>query len=285
MLVFVTGASGYLGEWVVKILGERGHEVVGVNSKWQVVTGNYERYSIPTVPNRVIANAADVIVHLGWRARAGDGEMSEQLRSLEWTVELLNQVSSRKRIVFASTAAVYGDTGDSLVDERRVPRPTCEYGRRKLEAERLVQLRNRPSLVLRLGSLMGRGVTKTKTDVCVNAFAAGGYSESKSIEVWDPESWKPVIHVQDAARAIAYGVEHPEWRSIVNIAYGSYRALELAGIAREVTGGRIVEVPSQRGSRSCRLDCSRLRSVMPEMEFTSVEEAIREMRPTIPPST
>ncbi|MBQ6165184.1 MAG: NAD(P)-dependent oxidoreductase [Clostridia bacterium] len=42
------------------------------------------------------------------------------------------------RLLFASTDCVYGEQGDKLFAETDETKPVCEYGRQKLEAERLV---------------------------------------------------------------------------------------------------------------------------------------------------
>lgn len=264
MQIYLTGANGYLGRWTRKLLEDRGHTV---------------RTPEDQIPDYHLLRS-DVVVHLGWHSRAGSDEPEKQIDSLERTKKLLAQLRFHQRIIFASSAAVYGRTGDAEMDEReRGIDPVCVYGRAKLTAESyVVQRLPWRHLILRFGSLMGRGWGRDKTDVIVNAFASQGYSTGR-IELWHPDSWKPVLHVQDAAEIIARAVQRPGWSGTYNAAEGCYRARELAGIASAITGAKVEIVEGQRGTRSCRLDCSALREEMPDMHFRTVEDAIREFAP------
>jgi nucleoside-diphosphate-sugar epimerase len=62
-----------------------------------------------------------------------------------------------RRIVFASSTAVYGQTDGSWVDEASPTEPQGFRGRRLLEAERLLAGLRIPATVLRLGGLYGPG--------------------------------------------------------------------------------------------------------------------------------
>lgn len=271
MNVYVTGANGYLGGHVVRVLRGRGHTVYGLDSHGKEVVGT-----------KMPLNTVDAIVYLAWYSSAGDGQPGLQAASLERFNDLMDTIGwacgkRLKKVLFASSASVYGDVGDREVTEVDLALGSCAYTRAKVDAEcRLRSDLPGQHVIFRFGSLMGKGETRTKSELVVNAFAIGGYRE-KRIEVWNPESWKPVIHVRDAAEIVVEAIEKGEWYGTVNVASASLQAQAIAEMARELTGGEIVKRESPNGSRSCRLGCGRLRSWLPfGFTFRTVPDTVRE---------
>lgn len=275
MKVLVTGGNGYLGACVVDALERAGHDLSVQNSHGENLL-THRTFHL---------READGIVHLGWYARAGNGEPELQMDSLERTEKLLSQLRHHQFVVFASSAAVYGDRewkGSWGWRERDRPFPNCHYSRAKLCAEDGILSTCERPLIFRFGSLMGRGVGRTKTDLCVNAFALAA-QRNEPIEVWNPLSLKPVLHVRDAAQLIRLGVER-EWFDkprlrILNAACGSHKAVSLAHFIKAVAQSEspVRAVPDRSGPRSCKLDTHLLQSVLPEMwEMRGVAETVRE---------
>lgn len=277
MNVLVTGANGYLGGHVVRVLRGRGHTVYGLNSHGKEVVGT--KMPLQTV---------EAIVYLAWYSSAGDGHPGLQEDSLERFNDLMSTIGwacgkKLKKVLFASTASVYGDVGEREVSEIDPAPGNCAYTRAKVAAETRLRI-ELPSqhVIFRFGSMMGRGETRTKSELVVNAFAIGGFRE-KRIEVWNPDCWKPVIHVRDAAEIVAEAIEKGEWYGTVNVASANYQASALAYLAHQQTGGEVVVKKSPNGSRSCKLSCGRLRSWLPfGFAFRSVEDTIREFMHYVP---
>lgn len=287
-MILVTGANGYLGGWVCAHFTSRMLPFVGLNSHGQFWAG-CPRTSAP--PKGV--------VHLAWYSSAGSGEPDIQTHCLEDTKKLVDAMKPMKNqfIIFASTASVYSfgigernDTGSvhKLQQElgdgynwREVDQtnPLCAYTSAKMSAEHYIR-RFLPDryVILRFGSLMGLGVTRTKTQLCVNSMAKDGWLK-KRIEVWSPKAWKPVIHVKDAAQIIQDICSSPErWLGrTVNVAnHQKLQAVEIARIVAQRTGAEIVEIPKRGGYRSCNVDTSKLQSLLPKTEFKTVEETVPE---------
>ena len=261
MWVRVTGASGYLGGWVLREMERRGHNVYS--------------WDFP---------GARTVVHLGWLAKPGDGQTDLQQRCVDDTSRLVDWCVQRGvRLVFASTASVYGLRGedDLPCDEGANLFPNCDYTRAKAAAEGLVARMGELGCVLRLGSLMGVGVEggRTRTDLVVNAFASAA-AEGRTVEVWSPSAWKPVVHVRDAADVITAAVED-HWTGVVNVASDCLRARDIAVRAWNLNQLRVMndikwKDESPNGNRSCRVDCSELRRRMPGKAWRTVGEAVAE---------
>lgn len=276
MNVAVTGANGYLGGWLTEGLVSTGHSVSAFDSHGR----NLLTHATFPVRN------ADAIVHLAWYAKPGNGEQKIQYECLERTKTLVDETTDNQFVVFASSAAVYGDAGDRVFTEGDTVRPGCCYSKCKASAEAYICRGTSRSVSFRFGSLMGRGRVRTKTNLCVNAFAIGGYHAVR-IEVWNPESWKPVLHVRDAADLIVRCVGEM-WAKkgtglVVNAAQGAYRAGDIASLASHFAGDvEVVMVADRSGPRSCRMDCSLLRSLVPDFRSRGLWGAIKEFKDYVP---
>lgn len=278
MKVLVTGANGYLGGCVVDALTRAGMCVKQEDS---------HGYNFPSPPTyRVAAPTsnvewADVVVHLGWRARAGNTETEAQSDSLELTELLVDSMRHDQLLVFASSVSVYGNQDNKEFTETDPVSPSCLYSKAKVAAEAYIRDGVDRYIIFRFGSLMGKGVTRTKRELCVNAFAIDGYTKGR-IEVWNPLAWKPVLHVRDAAALVCSSIvdrwEERKGSAVLNAAQGAYPASALAYTAARITGGKVVEIEDRTGPRSCRVRCDALRERLTFWDMRNVQETIEEFK-------
>lgn len=301
MNVLVTGANGYLGPWCLQELRAAGHDLLVMDSHGRPCLS----FVTPELPPahdedlRAVLEWADAVVHLAWYSKVGPGNDAIQDRCLAASLKLFRAVREAggdKRVVFASSAAVYGGRSSSSapVDEAVPPNPNCAYGRAKLFAEDYLRTRLPHSLSFRFGSLMGVGTAtgRTKLELCVNSMASSAWRRGL-IEVWNPESVKPLLHVRDAAALLAWAVG-ADATGPLNAAALSASAGELAKTVSAMVVGDgerdevlIVTVPDGSGPRSCSLDCARLfgtAEVSGEVSWVlrSVPAAVREFRTYVP---
>lgn len=159
MRILVCGGAGYIGSHTCTVLAERGHDLLladsYVNSSPRVlarlrkITGSPVRFQRADL--RVRAQVAalfdgpriDAVVHFA--ALKAVGESCE--RPLDYfdnnivgTIHLLQamQAAGVKRLVFSSSATVYGDPDSVPVREDAALRITNPYGRTKLVVEQLI---------------------------------------------------------------------------------------------------------------------------------------------------
>jgi UDP-N-acetylglucosamine 4-epimerase len=145
MRVFVTGAAGFIGSHVCEILLQNGAEVVGFDNfssgKTRIddvtmITGDIRNF------DDVLSAMADCthIVHLAALASVpasvSNPSLSESI-NLQGTINIIEAAKQvgAKRIVFSSTAAIYGDSTDSPVTESTTANCQSPYAEDKLAAE------------------------------------------------------------------------------------------------------------------------------------------------------
>jgi UDP-glucose 4-epimerase len=146
-LYLVTGAAGFIGSHLVDALLAAGHSVRGlddystgrsenVDSRCPVLRGDV---ADPVAVARAM-RGVDGCFHLAAIAsvaRTNEDWLGTHRTNLTGTITVLDTARQNGRIpvVYASSAAVYGDLGDEVARETACPRPRTAYGADKLGSE------------------------------------------------------------------------------------------------------------------------------------------------------
>ncbi|MFM8459965.1 MAG: NAD-dependent epimerase/dehydratase family protein [Chthoniobacterales bacterium] len=205
--IAITGARGRLAPGLAHYLLSRGHTV----EKFSRTAGNGHRAVAEVCRPETLASFDDVL-HLGWSSvplvsEENPGiEERDDLPLARAMVAASATCEKPPRLIFFSTAAVYGNTGDTPVDEAHVCRPLGRYAAAKLEAEKIFLGAPRGT-VLRVTNVFGAGCTRTRPQgiipVLVDAARSGN-----AVTVWgDGTATKDYIAVEDLRRATAAVLE------------------------------------------------------------------------------
>lgn len=149
MRVLVTGGAGYIGSVVTRVLLAEGHDVVVLDN---LLTGH--RGAVPGGVPLVVADTrdtasvrralrdarAEAVVHLAAISQVGTSVRDPQAyfdNNVRGALSLLEAMLAEDvgRIVFSSTAAVYGDPDTCPIEESAATRPKSPYGDTKLFIE------------------------------------------------------------------------------------------------------------------------------------------------------
>jgi UDP-glucose 4-epimerase len=155
--VLVTGAAGFIGSHTVDKLLAEGHEVVGVDNFRSGHRTNlaqadlHDRFSFVeadvsgdgTLDQLVAESAPTAMIHLAALVSVQDSmdnpELNYQLNILAThRVAEAARKNGVQRVVFASSAAIYGDTTDLPIVEATEKRPISPYGGAKLASEAIL---------------------------------------------------------------------------------------------------------------------------------------------------
>jgi UDP-glucose 4-epimerase len=187
MHLLVCGGAGYVGSHVAKVLDARGHRVTVLDNlstghEQAVRWGPLVRADLLDAPSLEAAFQGqhyDAVLHFCARSLVGES-MSAPYDYYEnnvvGTLNLLRVMRRHAvdRIVFSSTAAVFGDPVSALIDEDHPKAPINPYGASKLMVERILA-----------DAAQAYGLRS----VCLRYFNAAGASAADGIgESHDPET-------------------------------------------------------------------------------------------------
>ena len=145
MLIALTGATGFIGQYLLREMPKRGYRVRALlrrPASMPVQTSSAVIGDLTRPQNMSAAlEGVDAVVHSAGLAHAMSGipENDYRLINTEATVRLARAArrAGAKRFVFLSSIrAQCGPTADTVLTEAAESRPTDAYGRSKLAAER-----------------------------------------------------------------------------------------------------------------------------------------------------
>jgi UDP-glucose 4-epimerase len=268
--ILVTGGAGYIGSVVTEALLEKGHSVV--------VYDNLSKGHAAAVAAEAILVEADLkekqalvdtladqrieaVIHMAADSLVGESVAHPAKYYQNNFVAGLNLLDCMretgvKKIVFSSTAAVYGEPQKHPIDENDPTHPTNPYGESKLAFERALSWFD-PAYQIRFASLRyfnAAGATALngeahdpETHLIPNILAVAA-GNKPFVEVFgedyptaDGTCVRDYVHVMDLARAHVMALDILEDRSaIFNLGCGGgYSVRQVIQATREVTGREI----------------------------------------------
>lgn len=248
--VLVTGAAGFIGSHTTDRLLKSGHSVTGIDNfrtghrrnLTQALTSPHFSLreldvAAPGALDAVVAAVKpDAIIHLAALVSVQESMTNPDLNyTLNIHATHLVAEAARKhgvkRIVFASSAAIYGDTSDLPIREATEKKPISPYGAAKLASEAI---------------LIGHGAAFGITVRCQRYFNVFGprqdpaspysgvisifdrrYRDGKPVTIFgDGQQTRDFISVHDVARANVIAATKPDVPSgVANICTGRATSL------------------------------------------------------------
>ena len=146
MRLLVTGGAGYIGSVVGALLVAEGHDVIVLDDLSTghgdaVPTGaSFVRGTLRDDAPRLLAGGVDAVLHFAAKSLVGESMAQPSLywgNNLGGSLALLEamRAAGTPRIVFSSTAAVYGEPESVPIEETAPTRPTSPYGASKVAVD------------------------------------------------------------------------------------------------------------------------------------------------------
>ena len=287
MKVLVIGGAGYIGSHVVKEMMKAGHEVTVFDNLSSGLRCNlfpkngfiYGNILIPTEIEAAFAQGFDAFVHLAAFKAAGESmEKPEKysVNNITGTLNIMNAALKYncKKMIFSSSAAVFGAPEYLPIDEDHPKNPENYYGFTKLEIERFMGWYDKLK-GLRFGALRyfnaagydpdgeNRGLEQNPANLLprVMEVAAGMKPGMKvfgtDYDTRDGTCIRDYVHVTDLARAHVMALDYitKNDKSItVNLGTEEGTTVkEIIDAARKITGKEIPceDVERRPGDPAC----------------------------------
>ena len=278
MRILVTGGAGYVGGTVAELLLQKGHDVTiydnlchghrsMVPAKAEFIEGDLADRS--RLEQILASRKFDGVMHFAALIEAGESMKKPELyfrNNSASTLTLFEAMLAKgvNRLVFSSTAAVYGEPESTPIREDAPLRPTNTYGESKLLVEQMLTWLNRVHgfryASLRYfnvaGAIEGRGEAHEPESHLIPLILDVALGKRKSIKIFGQDYPTPdgtcirdYVHVQDLAHAhlLAFEALNDRDRLIYNIGNGhGFTIREVIESARRVTGHPIPVEEAER---------------------------------------
>ncbi|MGI3783915.1 MAG: NAD-dependent epimerase/dehydratase family protein [Janthinobacterium lividum] len=223
MRVLVDGDRGYVGAVLVPHLLGLGHEVVGLDAGWYdgcdfgPQPEGYEQRT-GDIRDAVPADLEgfDAVVHLAAISNDPIGHLNPHATYGVNAYGAVHMAEVAKaagvpRFLFSSSCSLYGAAGDAPVDETAAFNPVTPYGESKAMAEAgLTALADDDFSPTYLRNATAYGSSpRLRADIVVNNLTGTAFTQGAVRLQSDGSPWRPLVHVEDIARAFAAVLDAP----------------------------------------------------------------------------
>jgi nucleoside-diphosphate-sugar epimerase/phosphohistidine swiveling domain-containing protein len=192
-----------------------GHDIVGLARRqpesWPSRAAFVQGDIRDAAAVRQAVAGAEVVVHCAWAVNPASGRPGHHEVNIGGTANVLDAVghSGTRRIVFASSAHVYGIGEDGvLLSETEPLHPVSTLGVDKARAEEMIAASGAEWVTIRAAAILGRGVDNWVRRALASAFFSGAASRTLQ-----------VVHSDDAHRTFVRAAVDPDIGSAaVNLA-------------------------------------------------------------------
>ena len=286
--ILLTGNHGYIGSIMGPWLVGQGYDVVGLDTDYfQTCLLAPDKNEIRTIRRDLREVTAkdlegfDAVIHLAALSNDPIGNLNEG-----WTQEINGDGTIRlakfakqagvKRFLFSSSCIMYGMSEASVVTETSPLAPETQYARSKVDAEVALQALAGDGFsptYCRNGTIYGLS-PRMRFDTVLNNLMGCAHTTGRVVIHSDGAPWRPVVHVQDVARAFQAILEAP-FEAIHNQAFNvganalNHQIRELGEIVAETVPGCEFAMVPQPGAdqRTYKADFGKFALTFPQFEF------------------
>jgi len=272
MKILVTGACGYQGTILVPKLLQKKYKVIAVDTQW---FGNHlkKHKNLINLKKNILdinesdLNGVDIIIHL---ASIANDPMGDLVHNLTWeysclgTMKLMEFAIKKKvkKIIFASSASVYGIKKEKRVTENLSLKPVSIYNKAKMITERIILSYSdkinysiiRPATVCGVSPRM-------RFDVSVNMMTYQALKDS-NMTVFGGQQTRPNIHMDDLLDIYIFFLKkEKKYNGIFNAGFENLKIIDIAKRVKKIIPSNIQIIKNNIDVRDYRIDSSKLLSL------------------------
>tara|TARA_B100001250_G_scaffold410397_1_gene436780 strand:- start:1408 stop:2448 length:1041 start_codon:yes stop_codon:yes gene_type:complete len=288
--ILIVGHKGYVGSILINYLSNLKNyknSLFGIDTNWFSLN-NYVNKQKKTALDinsdsrkinlNKLSSKPDVIIYL---AAVSNDPMGKRFKIATEDINFKNCIKLAKqakkikveKFIFASSCSMYGSSGSSLKKETDKLQPLTDYAKSKVNSEKkLRQISSKKFKIISLRFATAAGMSDNlRLDLVFNDFIANA-TLKKEIELLSSgSSWRPLIHVQDMAKAFHWAIEYKIKKNFLAINIGSekwnFKIIDLAKKIANIIGGVNIRInESNIDKRSYRVDFRLFKKIAPKYQ-------------------
>lgn len=229
--ILITGVAGFIGSNLAKRMLAEGYRVIGVDS---LIAGTLE--NVPSAVEfiekdlsdrdvaKYLPKSCNVIMHLAGQS-SGELSFKDPLRDLSCnassTINLIQYAKAcgARKLIFASSMAVYGDPEVLPVGENAALNPKSCYGVSKLAAEKylMVNQADLPYVSMRMFNVYGPGQDLSNLNQgMLSIFVAQALTNHHVVVKGSSNRFRDFIYIDDVVEA---WFRAATYKSVANISF------------------------------------------------------------------
>jgi len=298
MRALVTGGAGFIGSNVIKLLLEESYEITVLDN----FSTGYQENLKPFTGIKVIQgdirdkntvqkalSGVQVVFHLAasvGNVKSLEDPIFDSDVNVLGTLNILEAARKEevKKIVYSSSAAIYGEPKRLPIDEDHLLQPDSPYGVSKLAGEKhclcFSKVYDIDIVCLRYFNVYGPNQRYDAYGNVIPIFATLLLKDKPLTIYGDGEQTRDFINVEDVAKANLLAAEAKGIRGAFNVGNGEGLTInELSRIIQDVSGisAKVVYAPERKGEVKHSLaDVSQARDVLGHKPQVSVKEGLKE---------
>jgi nucleoside-diphosphate-sugar epimerase len=213
--ILVTGAGGYIGSTLTRMLLEQGYQVVALDRFF------FGRQTLPEEGNGLKIQQADIrwtdesafegidaVIDLAALSNDPSGELHQEKtweinhRGRARNAQLAKKMGV-KRYILPSSCSIYGFQ-EGILSEESSTNPLTTYAKANLAAEQdVLPLADADFAVVVIRQATVYGLShRMRFDIAINGMVKGFVQNGKIPILRDGTQWRPFVHVKDTCRAM-----------------------------------------------------------------------------------
>lgn len=310
MNILVTGAAGFIASHMIEeLLKDASNTIVGIDNFYSGTQDNIDFISKLDTENRfsffeldvrdfdrlykiVLGNKIEYIYHFAAIASVEESIKNPLISNevnLRGTLNVLEvaRLTKAKRVVFSSSASVYGDEPTQPKNEQSLLKPISPYGYEKLMGEQYMRLYNNlygvETVCLRYFNVYGQRQNSSSDYSGVISIFEKRFKEQKSLYIYgDGEQYRDFIYVKDIVKTNIKAMNMP------NISGEVF----CVGTSKKTSINKLVEIFSRKFSTNPKViyeterkgdikesicDNTKLKKVLKLDDFVGFDEGINKL--------
>lgn len=301
MKALVTGGAGFIGSNIIKYLIEAGYEVRVIDNLSSgyicniidyIQKGNVDFVGGDVCQFKCVDKAMDnidVVFHLAasvGRQRSLDNPQLDSQTNLIGTVNVLEAMKNHnvKRIVYSSSAAMFGELITPTIDENHPQNADSPYGVSKLAAEKMILayagIYNITGVCLRYFNIYGKNQRFDLYGNVIPIFAKRIYSREPITIYGDGTQTRDFVNAKDVARANYIASLSSNGTDVYNLGSGKSVTIKwLADTMQEITGINVgIKYAPERSAdvKHCKANATKADRVLGFKAEVSLEEGLED---------